>query len=48
MGLSLEKPRAMEDVIDRTKPWQLSEISDATQCRLVTMPESADATSKVC
>ncbi|XP_028779523.1 topless-related protein 3 isoform X2 [Neltuma alba] len=47
MGLSLEKPRTMEDVIDRTKPWQLSEISDAIQCRLVTMPESADASSKV-
>ncbi|KAI9072958.1 hypothetical protein K1719_045087 [Acacia pycnantha] len=47
MGLSLEKPRTMEDVIDRTKPWQLLEISDAIQCRLVTMPESADASSKV-
>ncbi|XP_054816813.1 topless-related protein 3-like isoform X2 [Prosopis cineraria] len=47
MGLSLEKPRTMEDVIDRTKPWQLSEILDSIQCRLITMPESADASSKV-
>ena len=48
MGRSVEKPRTMEDVIERTKPWQLSEIVDAVQCRLVTMPESADASSKVC
>nr|POF11327.1 protein tpr1 [Quercus suber] len=30
-GRSMEKPRTMEDVTDRTKPWQLSEIVDAVQ-----------------
>ena len=44
----MEKPRTMEDVTDRTKPWQLSEIVDAVQCRLVTMPEGTDSSSKVC
>nr|XP_023929204.1 topless-related protein 3-like isoform X1 [Quercus suber]XP_023929206.1 topless-related protein 3-like isoform X3 [Quercus suber]POE89703.1 topless-related protein 3 [Quercus suber] len=46
-GRSMEKPRTMEDVTDRTKPWQLSEIVDAVQCRLVTMPEGTDSSSKV-
>lgn len=46
-GRSLEKPRTMEDMSDRTKPWQLSEIVDAVQCRLVTMPDSADSSNKV-
>nr|POE98679.1 isoform 2 of cyclin-l1-1 [Quercus suber] len=44
---SMEKPRTMEDGTDRTKPWQLSEIVDAVQCRLVTMPEGTDSSSKV-
>lgn len=49
MGRSVEKPRAVEDVVDRaTKPWQLSEILDPVQCRSVTMPESTDSSSKVC
>nr|POE51196.1 protein tpr1 [Quercus suber] len=30
-GRSMEKPRTMEDVTDRTKPWQLSEIVNAVQ-----------------
>ncbi|XP_030957790.1 topless-related protein 3 [Quercus lobata] len=46
-GRSMEKPRTMEDVTDRTKPWQLSEIVDAVQCRLVTLPEGTDSSSKV-
>ncbi|XP_061371961.1 topless-related protein 3-like isoform X2 [Gastrolobium bilobum] len=46
-GRNGEKPRTMEDVIDRTKPWQLSEIVDPAQCRLVTMPDSTDSSSKV-
>lgn len=46
-GRSMEKTRTVEDVTDRTKPWQLSEIVDAVQCRLVTMPDSTDS-SKVC
>lgn len=48
MGRSAEKPRTVEDVIDRAKPWQLSEILDPVQCRSVTMPESTDSSSKVC
>lgn len=44
---SVEKPRTVEDMMDRTKPWQLSEIVDAGQCRLVTMPDSTDAGTKV-
>lgn len=48
MGRSVEKPRTVEDVIDRgNKPWQLSEILDPVQCRSVTMPESTDSSSKV-
>ncbi|XP_047162512.1 topless-related protein 3-like isoform X1 [Vigna umbellata] len=48
MGRSVEKPRTVEDVIDRAnKPWQLSEILDPVQCRSVTMPESTDSSSKV-
>ncbi|KAE8010286.1 hypothetical protein FH972_006670 [Carpinus fangiana] len=44
---SMEKPRTVEDVTERTKPWQLSEIVDAVQCRLVTMPDSSDSSNKV-
>ena len=46
-GGSMEKLRTMEDVTDRTKPRQLSEILDAVQCQLVTMPEGSDSSSKV-
>ena len=38
----------MEDGTDRTKPWHLSEIVDAVQCRVVAMPEGTDSSSKVC
>ncbi|KAI3770509.1 hypothetical protein L6452_01645 [Arctium lappa] len=47
VGQSLEKPRSLDDVTDKMKPWQLTEIVDAAQCRLVTMPDSADASNKV-
>ncbi|XP_062143597.1 topless-related protein 3-like [Alnus glutinosa] len=47
MNRSMEKPRTVEDVTERTKPWQLSEIVDAVQCRLVTMPDSTDSSNKV-
>ena len=47
MARSVEKPRTMDDVADKTKPWQLAEITDPAQCRLVAMPESTDA-AKVC
>lgn len=44
----MEKPRNLEDVTDKMKPVQLTEIVDAAQCRLVTLPDSADASNKVC
>ncbi|PSS03049.1 Topless-related protein [Actinidia chinensis var. chinensis] len=43
MARSVEKPRTLDDVADKTKPWQLAEITDSAQCRLVAMPESTDA-----
>ncbi|CAL5194794.1 unnamed protein product [Lathyrus oleraceus] len=46
-GRNAEKPRTVEDVIDRTKSWQLSEIVDPVHCRLVTLPDSLDTSSKV-
>ncbi|MCH93917.1 topless-related protein 3-like, partial [Trifolium medium] len=46
-GRSVEKPRTVEDVMDRTKSWQLSEIVDPVHCRLVTMPDNTDTSSKV-
>ncbi|GAY54426.1 hypothetical protein CUMW_156590 [Citrus unshiu] len=44
---SMDKPRTVDDVTDKPKPWQLAEIVDSGQCRLVTMPESTDTSSKV-
>ncbi|OIS99858.1 PREDICTED: topless-related protein 3-like isoform X1 [Nicotiana attenuata] len=44
---SMEKPRILEDVSDKAKPWQLTEILDQAQCRMVTMPESSDSSNKV-
>lgn len=47
MARSMEKPRTMDDVTDKAKPWQLAEIVDPTQCRLVAMPDSTDGAHKV-
>ena len=47
MSRSMEKPRTVEDAIDKTKPWQLAEIVDPGECRLVTLPDSSDPSSKV-
>ncbi|KAE9615942.1 putative transcription factor WD40-like family [Lupinus albus] len=47
LGRNLEKPRIVEDVIDRPKSWQLSEIVDPVQCRLAAMPDNIDPSSKV-
>lgn len=47
MSRSMEKPRTLDDVNDKMKPWQLAEIVDPVQCRMVTMPESTDAGNKV-
>lgn len=47
MGRSLEKPRVVEEAVDKTRPWQLAEITDPGHCRLVTMPDSNDTSNKV-
>lgn len=47
--LQIEKARMAEDVIEtKVKPWQLAEIVEPVQCRLVTLPESMDSFTKVC
>ncbi|XP_058077196.1 protein TPR1 isoform X2 [Magnolia sinica] len=42
-----QKPRVLEDMTEKTKPWELAEVMDPAQCRVVTMPDSADPPSKV-
>ncbi|XP_010921588.1 protein TPR1 isoform X1 [Elaeis guineensis] len=44
---SIDKPRISEELPDKTKPWELAEILNPQQCRVVTMPESTDSASKV-
>ncbi|KAK6913734.1 WD40 repeat [Dillenia turbinata] len=44
---NLEKPRVMDDASDKSKHWELTEIVEPVQCRVVTMPESTDPNSKV-
>ncbi|KAH7853569.1 hypothetical protein Vadar_004184 [Vaccinium darrowii] len=43
MARSMEKPRTLDDVTDKFKPWQVAE----TRCRLVAMPDSTDEAHKV-
>ncbi|XP_038991993.1 topless-related protein 2-like [Hibiscus syriacus] len=43
----IEKPRNLEHVPDKTKPWELTEIVDPTHCRTVTMPDNLESASKV-
>ncbi|KAJ0978459.1 hypothetical protein J5N97_013933 [Dioscorea zingiberensis] len=43
----LEKPRILEELSDKAKPWELCEILDPLQCRVVSMPEGTDSASKV-
>ncbi|KAF8038856.1 hypothetical protein BT93_B1417 [Corymbia citriodora subsp. variegata] len=47
MGRSIEKPRVVEEAVDKTRSWQLAEITDPGHCRLVTMPDSNETSSKV-
>ncbi|XVF57547.1 hypothetical protein PTKIN_Ptkin06aG0214600 [Pterospermum kingtungense] len=47
LGRSVEKPRVVDDAIDKNKSWQLAEIVDPGQCRLVTLHDSTGASSKV-
>ncbi|XP_043719817.1 protein TPR1-like isoform X2 [Telopea speciosissima] len=44
---SIEKSRSLDDVSDKTKPWELTEIVDHGQCRVVTMSQNADSACKV-
>ncbi|MQM12649.1 hypothetical protein Taro_045568 [Colocasia esculenta] len=44
---SIEKPKISEDITEKAKPWELAEILDPPQCRVVTMPDSTDSGSKV-
>ncbi|CAI9764250.1 unnamed protein product [Fraxinus pennsylvanica] len=44
---SLEKPKTLDEVTDKIKPWQLTEIIDPAHCRMVTVSESSDAANKV-
>ncbi|GFY94903.1 TOPLESS-related 2 [Actinidia rufa] len=44
---SIEKARSLDDLTDKPKPWQLAEITDSIQCRLVALPDSTDAANKV-
>ncbi|THF96404.1 hypothetical protein TEA_015430 [Camellia sinensis var. sinensis] len=46
MDRNMEKPKTLDDVTDKTKPWQLAEIIDPAQCRQVTMPDNMDAVNK--
>ncbi|KAG5555944.1 hypothetical protein RHGRI_006553 [Rhododendron griersonianum] len=40
---SMEKPKTLDDVTDKSKPWKVAEI----QCQLVVMPNSTDEAHKV-
>lgn len=44
---NMEKARMIEDATEKIKPWQLAEIVEPVQCRLVTLPESTDSSNKV-
>ncbi|KAG5555911.1 hypothetical protein RHGRI_006534 [Rhododendron griersonianum] len=40
---SMEKPKTLDDVTDKSKPWKVTE----NQCQLVVMPDSTDEAHKV-
>ncbi|CAN6468618.1 unnamed protein product [Victoria cruziana] len=44
---STEKPRVLDDTPDKTKTWELTEVTDTVKCRVVTMPENKDHPVKV-
>ncbi|KAL3538214.1 hypothetical protein ACH5RR_001580 [Cinchona calisaya] len=44
---SMEKPRTLDVLNDKIKPWRLTEIVDPGHCRTVTMPETTDSGNKV-
>ncbi|KAK4761470.1 hypothetical protein SAY87_029354 [Trapa incisa] len=47
IGRGIEKPRVVEEVVEKSKLWQLTEIVDTVQCRIITMPDSGDTSTKV-
>ncbi|KAK4769627.1 hypothetical protein SAY86_027777 [Trapa natans] len=47
IGRGIEKPRVVEEVVEKSKLWQLTEIVDTVQCRTITMPDSGDTSTKV-
>lgn len=44
---SIEKQRSSDNVANKSKTWELTEIVDPVQFRTVTMPDSTDPTNKV-
>lgn len=47
MARSIEKQRSMEDVADKSKSSELTEIVDPVHCRVVTLPDTTGPTNKV-
>ncbi|KAK6243005.1 hypothetical protein QUC31_009414 [Theobroma cacao] len=45
--VGLRSLKVVDDAIEHTKPWQLAEVVDPIQCRLVNLPDSTDTSSKV-
>lgn len=37
------KPRIVDEVSDKNKPWKMTEISNPTQCRSVKLPDTLPA-----
>ncbi|KAF1882284.1 hypothetical protein Lal_00038930 [Lupinus albus] len=44
---SIDRKRSLDDLSDKSKAWELTEIVDPVQCRTVTMPDSMGSTNKV-
>ncbi|KAF5452308.1 hypothetical protein F2P56_027318 [Juglans regia] len=44
---SMERQRSLDDVSDKSKPWELVEIVEPVQCRAITLPDSIDPAKKV-
>lgn len=44
---STEKARSLDDVSDKAKLWELAEIIDPVQCRVVTIPGGMNPAKKV-
>jgi hypothetical protein len=42
------KPRMPDDVIERTKTWKLTEITDSSQCRSIRLPDTLPLNKVIC